>query len=208
MNRRFRDDRLVIASHNRGKVAEIADLLAPLGIAVESAGDLGLPEPVEDGVTFTDNASLKANAAAQATGRPALADDSGLAVSALAGAPGIHSARWAETRSGRDFAAAMARVHAELGDGGNRSACFVCVLALAWPDGHVETFEGRVAGDIVWPPRGTHGFGYDPIFRPAGDDRTFGEFDPDEKHAISHRAMAFRQMLAACFDTYFGSGDG
>ncbi len=208
MSRRFQDDRLVIASHNRGKVAEIADLLKPLGIAVESAGDLGLPEPVEDGATFADNAILKANAAAQATGAPALADDSGLAVSALAGAPGIHSARWAETRSGRDFAAAMARVHAELGDGGNRSACFVCVLALAWPDGHVETFEGRVAGDIVWPPRGTHGFGYDPIFRPAGDDRTFGEFDPDEKHAISHRAMAFRQMLAACFNTYFGSGDG
>lgn len=204
MNRRFRDDYLVIASHNRGKVAEIAELLAPLGIVVESAGDLGLPEPIEDGATFTANAVLKAKAATMATGRPALADDSGLAVSALDGAPGIYSARWAETPGGRDFATAMARVQAELGDSADRSASFVCVLALAWPDGHVETFEGRVAGETVWPPRGTSGFGYDPVFRPAGDDRTFGEIEPDEKHAISHRAVAFNKMLDACFDSSHG----
>lgn len=199
MMRRFREDQLVIASHNRGKVAEIADLLTPLGITIQSAGDLGLPEPAEDGATFADNAILKANAAAQATGRPALADDSGLAVSALGGAPGIYAARWAETPDGRNFDTAMARVHSELGDAVDRSASFVCVLALAWPDGHVETFEGSVAGEIVWPPRGARGFGYDPIFRPTGDDRTFGEFDPTEKHAISHRAIAFGKMLEACF---------
>lgn len=208
MNRQFSDDRLVVASHNPGKVAEIADLLRPLGVTVESAGDLGLPEPVEDGATFTANALLKANAAATAIGRPALADDSGLAVTALGGAPGIYSARWAETDSGRDFAAAMSRVHAELGDSVDRSAGFICALALAWPDGHVETFEGRISGEIVWPPRGTRGFGYDPIFRPTGDDLTFGEIDPEEKHAISHRAIAFRKMIAACFGAYSHSGDG
>lgn len=204
MNRQFRDDHLIIASHNSGKVAEIADLLRPLGVSVESAGDLGLPEPVEDGATFADNARLKAHAAVAATGKPALADDSGLAVSALGGAPGIYSARWAETPGGRDFAAAMARLQAELGDNGDRSAGFICALALAWPDGYVETFEGRISGEIVWPPRGTCGFGYDPIFRPTGDDLTFGEIDPDEKHAISHRAIAFRKMISACF----GAGDG
>ncbi len=208
MNRRFRDDSLIIASHNRGKVAEIADLLTPLAIAIESAADLGLPEPVEDGTTFADNAVLKAEAAARATGRPALADDSGLAVSALGGAPGIYAARWAETPGGRNFDTAMARVHAELGDSTDRTACFVCVLALAWPDGHAETFEGRVDGEIVWPPRGTQGFGYDPIFCPTGDNRTFGEIDPSEKHAISHRAIAFQKMLDACFDTSFDAGDG
>lgn len=201
MTRRFTDDRLVIASHNKGKVTEIAELLAPLGVTVSSAGDLGLPEPVEDGETFEANAILKARAAATASGLPALADDSGLAVTALGGAPGIYSARWAETGDGRDFLAAMERVQVELGDHADRSAKFVCVLALAWPDGHVEAFEGAVAGNIVWPPRGDRGFGYDPIFRPAGDERTFGEFDPDEKHAISHRAVAFRKLLDACFDT-------
>jgi len=204
MTRQFRDDYLVIASHNPGKVAEIGDLLRPLGIAVESVVDLGLPEPVEDGATFTDNAILKAKAAARATGRPALADDSGLTVSALNGAPGIYSARWADAGDGKDFAAAMARVQAELGDSTDRSAGFICVLALAWPDGHVETFEGRISGEIVWPPRGTRGFGYDPIFRAAGDDLAFGEIDPEEKHAISHRAIAFRKMLEACFDSANG----
>jgi len=199
MARRFADTRLVIASHNAGKVGEIADLLRPLGVDVAGAAQLGLPEPVEDGATFAENAILKAHAAAVATGRPALADDSGLAVNALGGAPGIYSARWAETPHGRDFAAAMARVNEALGANADRSAQFVCVLALAWPDGHVETFEGRVDGDIVWPPRGERGFGYDPIFQPRGDHRTFGEFDPAEKHAVSHRAAAFRQMLAACF---------
>lgn len=199
MSRRFRNDRLVIASHNAGKVAEIADLLTPLGIAVQSAGDLGLPEPVEDGVTFVENAVLKARAAVLGCDLPALADDSGLAVTALDGAPGIYSARWAETPDGRNFDAAMARVQSELGDSADRSAHFVCVLALAWPDGHVETFEGQVAGEIVWPPRGERGFGYDPIFRAIGHERTFGEIDPNAKHAISHRAVAFQKMLEACF---------
>lgn len=200
MTRKFRDTSLVIASHNQGKVAEIADLLRPLGIAVDSAADLDLPEPVEDGATFAENAILKAAAAAAATGRPALADDSGLAVTALGGAPGIYAARWAETPDGRNFDIAMARVNNQLGDSADRTASFVCVLALAWPDGHVETFEGRVAGEIVWPPRGSRGFGYDPIFCATGDDRTFGEIDPAEKHAISHRAVAFQKMLEACFD--------
>lgn len=204
MARRFTDASLVIASHNAGKVSEIADLVRPLGIDVVGAAELGLPEPVEDGATFAENAILKARAAADATDRPALADDSGLAVHALDGAPGIYSARWAETPRGRDFATAMARVNDALGDDPDRSAQFVCVLALAWPDGHIETFEGRVDGDIVWPPRGTSGFGYDPIFQPRGDHRTFGEFDPAEKHAVSHRAAAFRQMLAACFDSTDG----
>lgn len=199
MNRRFLDDRLVIASHNAGKVTEIADLLTPLGIAAKSAGDLGLPEPVEDGETFVANAVLKARAAARGSNLPALADDSGLAVTALGGAPGIFSARWAETAGGRDFAAAMSRVQAELGNSADRSAQFICILALAWPDGHAETFEGQVAGEIVWPPRGERGFGYDPIFRAINDTRTFGEIDPDEKHAISHRAIAFRKMLDTCF---------
>ena len=199
MARKFTGDYLVIASHNAGKVVEIADLLRPLGIAVESAGALGVPEPVEDGATFTENAIIKARAVAQATGQPALADDSGLAVTALDGAPGIYAARWAETAEGRDFDLAMARVNEALGDNPDRTAQFVCVLALAWPDGHTETFEGTVAGEIVWPPRGDRGFGYDPIFRPGGDVRTFGEFDPTEKHAISHRAVAFRKLLAACF---------
>lgn len=208
MTRRFGDDSLVIASHNRGKVAEIADLLTPLGIAIESAGDLGLPEPVEDGTTFAENAILKAEAAARATGRPALADDSGLVVSALGGAPGIYAARWAETPDGRNFDTAMARVQAELGDNADRTARFVCVLALAWPDGHVETFAGRVDGEIVWPPRGSRGFGYDPIFCASGDNRTFGEIDPAEKHAISHRAIAFRKLLDGCFGATFDSGDG
>jgi XTP/dITP diphosphohydrolase len=208
MSRQFNDDSLVIASHNPGKVTEIADLLRPLGIAVVSADDLGLPEPVEDGATFSENAVIKANATATAAGRVALADDSGLAVSALGGAPGIYSARWAETANGRDFAAAMTHVQTELGDSTDRSAGFICVLALAWPDGHVETFEGRISGEIVWPPRGARGFGYDPIFRPTGDDLTFGEIDPEEKHAISHRAIAFRKMLSACFGAYPKSGDG
>ena len=208
MNRQFRDKHLIIASHNPGKVAEIADLLRPLGITVENAGDLGLPEPVEDGATFIENAILKATAAAKATGQPSLADDSGLTVSALGGAPGIYSARWAETPSGRDFDAAMSRVHREFGDSRDRAAGFICALALAWPDGHVETCEGRISGEIVWPPRGARGFGYDPIFRPTGDDLTFGEIDPDEKHAISHRAIAFRKMISACFGANPSADDG
>ncbi len=197
MNRRFKGDRLVIASHNPGKVREIAELLAPYSVAVDSAGGLGLAEPEETGDSFRANAELKALAAARASGLPALADDSGLAVDALGGKPGIHSARWAGPD--RDFAAAMAKVEDALGEEKNRSARFVCVLTLAWPDGHCESFEGTVAGSLVWPPRGDRGFGYDPIFVPDGYDVTFGEMDPDAKHAISHRADAFAKLIAACF---------
>lgn len=197
MARRFEGGRVVIASHNPGKVREIAALLGPHGAEVVSAGDLGLPEPEETGSTFVANAELKARAAATASGLPALADDSGLAVTALGGEPGIYSARWAGPE--KDFAGAMAAVHDKLGEAQDRSARFVCALALAWPDGQCETFEGRVEGDLVWPPRGGRGFGYDPIFRPAGEDLTFGEIDPDRKHAMSHRAAAFRKLVAACF---------
>jgi XTP/dITP diphosphohydrolase len=164
---------------------------------VLAAGDLGLPEPEETGRTFTANAVLKARAAAEAGGHPALADDSGLEVAALEGAPGILSARWAGPD--KNFARAMERIAQELGAGRDRRANFTCALALAWPDGHVECFEGRVFGDIVWPPRGDRGFGYDPIFQPDGHAITFAEMDPDAKHAISHRAEAFRRLVAACF---------
>lgn len=189
--------RLVVASHNSGKVREIGDLLRPLRIESVSAGDLGLPEPEETEATFVGNAALKALAAARGAGIPALADDSGLEVAALSGAPGIYSARWAGPA--KDFALAMRRVEQELAAKGatDRSARFVCALAVAWPDGRVETFEGEVRGTLVWPPRGSNGFGYDPIFTPDGDTRTFGEFEPAEKHAISHRARAFAKLLAA-----------
>lgn len=197
MTRRFDGERLVIASHNPGKVREIADLLAPFGISVVSAGTLGLPEPDETEPTFVGNARIKAQAAARGAGLPALADDSGLEVRALGGRPGVHSARWAGPR--KDFAAAMRRIEEELGTRADRRANFVCVLALAWPDGHCETFEGRVDGTLVWPPRGDKGFGYDPIFVPEGGALTFGEMDPAAKHAISHRADAMRKLVAACF---------
>jgi XTP/dITP diphosphohydrolase len=190
--------KLVIASHNAGKVREIGELLAPYGVEVVSAGTLGLPEPEETGSTFAANAELKARAAAAATGLPALADDSGLAVDALGGAPGIYSARWAG--DSKDFAAAMALVHERMGADPDRRGRFVCALTLAQPGGEVRTFEGTVEGDMVWPPRGSHGFGYDPIFQPLGHAVTFGEMDPDAKHAISHRAEAFRKLVAACFE--------
>lgn len=193
--------RLVIASHNAGKVREIDELLRPWNVTVTSAGSLGLPEPEETGTSFVANAELKAHAAAQASGLPALADDSGLEVHALGGAPGIYSARWAGP--GKDFAAAMAEVQRRLGSDPDRRARFVCALTLAWPDGHADTFVGTVDGTLVFPPRGDRGFGYDPIFLPAGADRTFGEMTADEKHRISHRADAFRQLVAACF-----AGDG
>ncbi len=196
MARRLETGRLVIASHNAGKLREIAALVAPFGVDAVSAGSLGLPEPEETGATFRANAELKALAAAQGAGLPALADDSGLVVPALAGAPGIHSARWAGPE--RDFALAMARVQEELGESADRSAHFVCALALAWPDGHRECFEGRVDGTLVWPPRGDRGFGYDPIFVPGGEILTFGEMDPAKKHAMSHRARAFEKLVAAC----------
>ncbi|MCH7889628.1 MAG: RdgB/HAM1 family non-canonical purine NTP pyrophosphatase [Proteobacteria bacterium] len=205
MARRFAGGRLTVASHNSGKVREIRELMAPFGVAVVTASDLGLAEPDETGASFAANAEIKARGAALATRGPALADDSGLVVPALGGAPGIHSARWAGP--GRDFAAAMRRLEAELADreaeladGADRRAYFAAALALAWPDGHCETFEGRVDGALVFPPRGQRGFGYDPVFVPDGHDETFGEMDPAEKRAISHRARAMRKLLAACFD--------
>ena len=197
MARRFEGGRLVIASHNPGKVKEIAELLAPHKVTCVAAGELALAEPAETGGSFAANASLKATAAARAAGVPALADDSGLVVDALGGAPGVYSARWAGPK--KDFAMAMQRVERQLGPEADRRAHFVCALALAWPDGHVECFEGQVQGRLVWPPRGERGFGYDPIFLPEGRSQTFGEMDPVGKHAISHRAEAFRLLIAACF---------
>jgi XTP/dITP diphosphohydrolase len=198
MARRFTGDTLVIASHNKGKVREIAELLGAYVAHFPSAGELGLPEPEETEATFIGNAELKARAAAIASGLPALADDSGLVVPALGGAPGIYSARWAGPD--KDFDFAMRRVQVELG-GGDPAAHFVCALALAWPDGHAESVEGRINGHLVFPPRGDRGFGYDPIFIMAGRDITFAEMDPVEKHAVSHRADAFAQLVALCFKT-------
>lgn len=199
-HRKLIAERLVIASHNAGKVREINDLVAPFGVSAVSAGALGLPVPAETENTFAGNAALKALAAARAAGLPALADDSGLEVTALGGRPGVHTADWAETPSGRDFSLAMRRVEEELraAGGPDRSARFVCCLALAWPDGHVESFLGQVEGRLTWPPRGAKGFGFDPVFVPKGCDETFAEIDPETKHAISHRADAFRQLVAAC----------
>jgi len=197
VHRRFNDDTLVIASHNEGKVREIGELVQPFGVHVLSAGQLGLPEPEETGDTFAANARLKAESAARRVGLPALSDDSGLCVSALDGKPGIHSARWATPD--RDFDKAMREVYRRIKGGDDFSAYFICALALAWPDEHVELFEGRVDGTLVWPPRGDRGFGYDPIFKPEGHDRTFGEMEPAKKHAMSHRAHAFAKLIAACF---------
>jgi XTP/dITP diphosphohydrolase len=202
--------RLVIATHNPGKLREMRELLAPYGIDAVSAGELKLPEPEETGTTFRANARIKAQAAAAATGLPAFADDSGLAVDALDGAPGIHSARWAGPR--KDFAHAMALVDEKLRERGalnpeQRRARFVSALCVAWPDGHLEEFEGTVAGTLVWPPRGTLGFGYDPMFLPDGHARTFGEMTGEEKHGLppkgqglSHRARAFLALAAACLE--------
>jgi XTP/dITP diphosphohydrolase len=191
-------ERLVLATHNQGKLTEIADLLHPLGLKLLAAGALGLPEPPEDAPDFTGNAQIKALAAAQATGLPALADDSGFCVAALDGRPGVQSARWAGPA--KDFAAAMARVNREIGDNPDRRAWFIAALCLGWPDGHTETFVGRVDGTAIWPPRGTLGFGYDPMFLPTGATQTFGEMPPEDKHAISHRAQAFAQLLATCLE--------
>ena len=197
MTGRLGSGTLVIASHNPGKVREIAELLAAHNVQVISAGELGLPEPEETEATFAGNAAIKAHAAARGAAQPALADDSGLAVTALGGQPGVHSARWAGP--GKDFHAAMERVERELGPAADRRAAFVCALCLAWPDGAQETFEGRVEGALVWPPRGSRGFGYDPIFVPEGFEVTFGEMDPAQKHAISHRARAFQKLVTAVF---------
>jgi XTP/dITP diphosphohydrolase len=202
--------RLVIATHNPGKLAEMRELLAPYGIDAISAGELGLPEPEETGMTFRDNARIKAEAAAKASGLPAFADDSGLTVDALGGAPGIHSARWAGPD--KNFARAMQSIEQKLRERGaaapeQRRAQFVAALCVAWPDGHVEDFEGRVDGALVRPPRGDKGFGYDPIFLPDGHTRTFGEMDSVEKHGLpprgkglSHRARAFLKLAEACLE--------
>jgi XTP/dITP diphosphohydrolase len=197
MTRKFTVDRLVIATHNPGKRNEIAALLAPFAVEVIGAAELGLPEPEETGPTFEANAALKALAAASASALPALADDSGLVVPALDGAPGIYSARWAGPD--RNFARAMALVEERLAGKADRRAMFVAVLALAWPDGHVESFRGEAHSTLVFPPRGSRGFGYDPIFLPDGGRLTFGEMAPGEKHTISHRADAFRKLVAGAF---------
>jgi len=206
MTRRLDAGRLVIASHNRGKVREIALLLAPYGVEAVAAGELGLAEPEETGDSFAANAALKARAASTASGLPALADDSGLVVPALDDAPGIYSARWAEP--GRDFALAMRKIEEALAGKPDRRAQFVAALALAWPDGHVETCQGEVLGRLVWPPRGDKGFGYDPMFLPHGRSLTFGEMAPADKHRISHRAMAFAKLIEACLDGRPRADDG
>ena len=200
--RKFTEDRLVLATHNRGKLEEIERLLQPYGVAVVSAGDLGLPEPVETEDTFVGNARLKAHAAARASGLAALADDSGVEVEALGGAPGVYTADWAETPLGRDFEMAMALTWERL-EAVNapfpRRARFCCTLVLAWPDGSDEVFQGFTAGQIVWPMRGDQGHGYDPIFQPDGHELTFGEMNRWEKNQISHRAEAFRKLVEGCF---------
>lgn len=193
-------DKLVIATHNEGKLREIRALVAPFGIECIGAAELDLPEPDETGTSFIANAELKARAAADLTGLTALSDDSGLSIDALGGEPGIHSARWAEDEDGkRDFGLAMEKVEAALqaaGPEAGRDAHFTCALSLAWPNGDVESFEGKVFGHLVWPPRGQNGFGYDPIFVPHGHEQTFGDMEPEAKHAMSHRAKAFEQLVA------------
>jgi len=207
-HRKLKPGKLIIASHNQGKVREIRALLAPFGIEPVSAGELDLPEPEETGTTFAENALLKARASAEGANCVALSDDSGLCVTALNGAPGVFTADWAEADTyeggpGRDWYMAMGKVEgklSELGSDTDRSAHFVCTLALAWPDGHSEVFEGRVQGNLIWPPRGTLGFGYDPVFQPIGFEQTFAELDPQQKHDMSHRADAFNKLVKACFD--------
>ncbi|MDX5402235.1 MAG: RdgB/HAM1 family non-canonical purine NTP pyrophosphatase [Rhodobacterales bacterium] len=200
--RKFSGTRLLVATHNAGKLEEIADLLKPFCVDVVGAKEMNLAEPVETEDNFVGNARIKAHAAAQATGLPALADDSGIAIDALGGAPGVYTADWAETPQGRDFVMAMTRAHDELEAIDAplpRTARFCCTLVLAWPDGHDEVFEGVMPGQVVWPMRGDQGHGYDPIFQPDGYDVTFGEMDRWEKNRISHRADAFRKLVAGCF---------
>jgi XTP/dITP diphosphohydrolase len=199
VTRHFTGKQLVVASHNAGKVRDIGELIAPYNVEAISAAALNLPEPEETETTFKGNAVLKARAAARASKMPALADDSGLCIDALNGDPGIYSARWAGPA--KDFALAMRLVHEKLSakSGATDRAHFVCALALAWPDDHAEVFQGEVYGQLTWPPRGTKGFGYDPIFIADGYDITFGEMEPAAKHAISHRARAFAKLIEACF---------
>ena len=202
MTRRFSGHQLLVASHNKGKLEEIARLLQPYGVAAVSAADLGLPEPAETESTFVGNARIKAHAAAKATGLPALSDDSGIEVEALSNAPGVYTADWAETPNGRDFEMAMSKTWSLL-EAANapfpRRARFCCTLVMAWPDGHDEVFAGMMAGQIVWPMRGNQGHGYDPIFQPDGFEVTFGEMDRWQKNEISHRADAFRNLVGGCF---------
>jgi len=203
MTRPFSGNTLVVATHNQGKLEEIADLLAPFGVQVKGAKELNLPEPDETETTFVGNARIKAHAAAQATGLPALSDDSGITIDALGGAPGVYTADWAETPNGRDFVMAMTRTYDELqaiNAPHPRLAQFRCTLVLAWPDGHDDVFEGVMPGQVVWPMRGDQGHGYDPIFQPDEYDITFGEMDRWEKNKISHRADAFKKFVAGCFD--------
>jgi XTP/dITP diphosphohydrolase len=201
--RRFKGDTLLVATHNRGKLEEIATLLEPYGVTVVGAADKGLSEPEETETTFEGNARIKAHAAARATGLPALADDSGIEIDALDGAPGVFTANWAETETGRDFVMAMGKAHDSLVESAAErpwTARFRCTLVLAWPDGHDEVFPGKVEGQIVWPMRGNQGHGYDPIFMPDGYLETFGEMDRWEKNRISHRADAFAKLVSGCFD--------
>ncbi|MBB4953031.1 XTP/dITP diphosphohydrolase [Agrobacterium vitis] len=214
MMRKLETKTIVVASHNAGKIAEIAELIGPFGFSAKSAKELGFVEPDETGTTFEDNAAIKALASAKASGLPALSDDSGLVIDALGGAPGVYTANWAEREDGsRDFQMAMEKVENALQDKGattpeSRSAHFVSVLCLAWPDGHTEFFRGEVEGCIIWPPRGTSGFGYDPVFQPKGYSTSFGEMSSEEKHgwkpgqpeALSHRARAFKIFVETCLD--------
>lgn len=200
--RKFAGDKILVATHNVGKLQEITEILAPHGVSVVGAAEMDLPEPEETEDTFVGNARIKAHAAAQATGLPALSDDSGITIDALDGAPGVFTADWAETGSGRDFMIAMTRANDEIaakGPDAPRSAQFRCTLVLAWPDGHDEVFEGVMPGNLVWPIRGEHGFGYDPMFMPDGYDITCAEMEKEEKNRISHRGRAVQAFLKGCF---------
>ena len=203
MIRKFTGDTLVVATHNNGKLEEIASLIRPISVSVKGAAELNLAEPEETETTFVGNARIKAHAAAQATGLPSLSDDSGIEIDALEGAPGVYTADWAETPNGRDFVMAMTKANDMLdqrGAANPRTARFCCTLVMAWPDGHDEVFPGIMPGQVVWPMRGDQGHGYDPIFQPDGYDMTFGEMDRWEKNKISHRADAFRKLVAGCFE--------
>jgi XTP/dITP diphosphohydrolase len=200
--RKFAGDKILVATHNAGKLQEITEILAPHGVSVVGAAEMDLPEPEETEDTFVGNARIKAHAAAQATCLPALSDDSGITIDALDGAPGVYTADWAETGSGRDFMIAMTRANDEItakGPDAPRSAQFRCTLVLAWPDGHDEVFEGVMPGNLVWPIRGEHGFGYDPMFMPDGYDITCAEMEKEEKNRISHRGRAVQAFLKGCF---------
>ncbi|RBW55080.1 RdgB/HAM1 family non-canonical purine NTP pyrophosphatase [Ruegeria sp. A3M17] len=202
MTRKFDGDRLLVATHNKGKLEEMTHLLEAFGVTVVGAAEMNLPEPEETEDTFVGNAQIKAHAAAQATGLPALSDDSGITIDALDGAPGVYTADWAETGNGRDFLMAMTRAHDELEAAQApypRTAQFRCTLVLAWPDGHDEVFEGAMPGQLVWPIRGENGFGYDPMFQPDGHDVTCAEMIPAEKHKISHRGRAVNAFVQGCF---------